>query len=66
MDPKLINNNKPVFITGIKVGTTAVDAVVDVRTNTGARDGKVYGITGPNAVFYNISTNDDQVTFTPS
>lgn len=62
----LRTTNKPVFVTGIKVGATAVDAVVDVRTNTGARDGKVYGITGPNATFYNISTDDDRVTFTPS
>ena len=62
----LRSTNKPVFITGIKVGATALDAFVDVRTNTGTRDSKVYRITGPNATFYNIGTDGDRVTFTPS
>lgn len=69
-DPKnasiLRESNKVLYIYNVVVDGVKTNAVGDIRTETGARDGKVYGFIGPNSAFFNISTDDDNVTFTPA
>lgn len=62
----LRESNKVLYIYNITVDGTKTNAVGDIRTDTGARDGKVYGFIGPNSAFFNISTDDDKITFTPA
>lgn len=61
----LRNNNKPVYISGVVIGSTTLNVVVDMVTDTGARDGKVYGFMGVGSTYFNISTDDNNITFTP-
>ena len=69
-DPKnstiLRESNKVIYIYNIVVDGVKTYAVADIKTDTGARDGKVYGFIGPNSAFFNISTDDDKITFTPA
>lgn len=61
----LRRTNKPVYFCGLTIDGISTNVVADIRTNTGARDGKVYGFIGPNSSFFNVSTGDNTVTFTP-
>lgn len=61
----LRNNNKPVYIYGVVMGPTTLSVTVDLVTDTGARDGKVYGFMGTGSTLFNISTDDNNITFTP-
>lgn len=61
----LRRTNKPVYFYGLTVDGLSTNVVADIRTNTGARDGKVYGFIGPNSGFFNVSTDDNNITFTP-
>ena len=69
-DPKnasiLRESNKVLYIYDVVVDGVKTYAVGDIKTDTGTRDGKVYGFIGPNSAFFNISTNDDEITFTPA
>ena len=62
----LRRTNKPVYFYGLTIDGLSTNVVADIRTDTGARDGKVYGFIGPNSTFFNVSTNDNNVTFTPA
>lgn len=62
----LRRTNKPVYFYGVKIDGLSTNVVADIRTDTGANDGKVYGFIGPNSTFFNVSTDDDNVTFTPA
>lgn len=57
--------NKPVYFYNVIVDGISTNVVADIRTNTGAIDGKVYGFIGPNSSFFNVSTDDNKITFTP-
>ena len=61
----LRSTNKPVYFYNITVDGISTNVVADIRTNTGAYDGKVYGFIGPNSTFFNVSTDDHRVMFTP-
>lgn len=61
----LRRTNKPVYFYNVIVDGISTNVVADIRTNTGAVDGKVYGFIGPNSSFFNVSTDDDKITFTP-
>lgn len=62
----LRRTNKPLYFYGATIDGIETNVVADIRTNTGAVDGKVYGFIGPNSAFFNVSTDDDSVTFTPA
>ncbi len=62
----LRTTNKIVHLHNLTINNVTLDALADIRTSTGARDGKVYGFIGPNSLFFNISTDDNNVTFTPA
>lgn len=62
----LRSTNKPVYFYNATIDGISTNVVADIRTNTGVVDGKVYGFIGPNSAFFNVSTNDDNVTFTPA
>lgn len=62
----LRRTNKPVYFCGAKIDGINTNVAADIRTNTGAVDGKVYGFIGPNSAFFNVSTDDGNVTFTPA
>lgn len=62
----LRRTNKPVYFYNAIIDGAATNVVADIRTNTGAVDGKVYGFIGPNSAFFNVSTDGDKVTFTPA
>lgn len=62
----LRKTNKPVHFYNMKIGEVMVDSAIDLRTDTGATDGKMYGFVGPNSTFYNVTTDDGNVTFTPA
>lgn len=62
----LRHTNKPVYFYNATIDGISTNVVADIRTNTGAVDGKVYGFIGPNSAFFNVSTDDDNVTFTPA
>lgn len=62
----LRTTNKPVYFYGLIIDDISTNVVADIRTNTGAYDGKVYGFIGPNSTFFNVSTDDNNVTFTPA
>lgn len=62
----LRRTNKPVYFYGAIIDGISTNVVADIRTNTGAYDGKVYGFTGPNSAFFNVSTDGSNVTFTPA
>ena len=61
----LRRTNKPVYFYNIVVDGISTNVVADIRTNTGAVDGKVYGFIGPNSSFFNVSTDDNKITFAP-
>lgn len=61
----LRSTNKPVYFYNVIVDGISTNVVADIRTNTGAVDGKVYGFIGPNSSFFNVSTDDNKITFTP-
>lgn len=61
----LRTTNKPVYFYNVNVDGISTNVVADIRTNTGATDGKVYGFIGPNSSFFNVSTDDNKITFTP-
>lgn len=61
----LRRTNKPVYFYNVIVDGIPTNVVADIRTNTGAIDGKVYGFIGPNSSFFNVSTDDNKITFTP-
>lgn len=61
----LRRTNKPVYFYNVTIDRISTNVVADIRTNTGAVDGKVYGFIGPNSTFFNVSTNDNKITFTP-
>lgn len=61
----LRSTNKPVYFYNVIVDGISTNVVADIRTNTGAIDGKVYGFIGPNSSFFNVSTDDNKITFTP-
>ena len=69
-NPKIADSlrrtNKPVYFYGATIDGIKTNVVADIRTNTDAVDGKVYGFIGPNSAFFNVSTDDDKVTFTPA
>lgn len=62
----LRRTNKPVYFYNVTVDGVSTNVVADIRTNTGAVDGKVYGFIGPNSTFFNVSTDDNKITFTPA
>lgn len=62
----LRRTNKPVYFYNIKIDGISTNVVADIRTTTGAHDGKVYGFIGPNSSFFNVSTDDNKITFTPA
>lgn len=62
----LRETNKPVYFYNATIDGVSTNVVADIRTNTGAVDGKVYGFIGPNSAFFNVSTDGDNVTFTPA
>lgn len=62
----LRRTNKPVYFYGVQIAGQRTNVVADIRTDTGAVDGKVYGFIGPNSTFFNVSTDDNNVTFTPA
>lgn len=62
----LRTTNKIVHLHNLTIDNVTLDALAHIRTSTGARDGKVYGFIGPNSLFFNISTDDNNVTFTPA
>lgn len=62
----LRSTTKPVHFYNIKIGEVLTDSAIDLRTDTGATDGKMYGFVAPNSMFYNVTTDDGNVTFTPA
>lgn len=56
----LRTTKKTVHFHGAKLGATVVDALAVVTSATGARDGRVYQMGK-----FNVTTNDDDITFTP-
>lgn len=62
----LRRTNKPVYFYNVMVDGISTNVVADIRTNTGVVDGKVYGFIGPNSTFFNVSTADNKITFTPA
>ena len=61
----LRRTNKQVYFYNVTVDGISTNVVADIRTNTGAVNGKVYGFIGPNSSFFNVSTDDNKITFTP-
>lgn len=61
----LRTTNKQVYFYNITVDDISTNVATDIRTNTGATDGKVYGFIGPNSSFFNVSTADNKITFMP-
>lgn len=61
----LRTTNKPVYFYNVTIDNISTNVVADIRTNTGAIDGKVYGFIGPNSSFFSVSTYDNKITFTP-
>lgn len=62
----LRRTNKPVYFYNVTIDGISTNVVADIRTNTGAVDGKVYGFIGPNSTFFNVSTDNNKITFTPA
>lgn len=62
----LRRTNKPVYFYNVTIDGISTNVVADIRTNTGAVDGKIYGFIGPNSTFFNVSTADNKITFTPA
>lgn len=60
----LRTTRKPVYFYGAKFGANTVRGWVTIVGDTGAKDGKVYNIVGTD-VSFNVTTDDDNVTFTP-
>lgn len=62
----LRETNKPVYFYNTTIDGVSTNVVAYIRMNTDAVDGKVYGFIGPNSSFFNVSTDDNNVTFTPA
>lgn len=62
---RLRETNKTIFIDGLKFGAATVSVIIMAKSDTGANDGKVYSFIGPNDKYFTISTDDENITFTP-